>query len=494
MKKKSRKIFDMHVDPLVQATLFKYDISKSHKYDWKPDPGNNRILWNFYRDFLFDPQQSPMFNHVDVPRMINDENSQMAYQAAGFGVVQPKLRYFGFDSESDGQNYDLNEYGSFEDDISLLEETLHNSLVHSQFEDYWMTLRENKNLKALEDMVQEQLDSFDLLLIKAKDKVYQLREPEDLVKEENSDKLGIFLTLEGAHCLDEIHFSKKRKHLRDEKEYLDKLEKVCNRYHIRYITLHHFVHNALGNCSLNPLRGPKYQKRANKVGLKDLGISFVKKMHDLGIIVDVSHTCTQAIKDIFDCQKAYIDANKVNILAGSEVGKNIPIIASHAASRTAYEELINEGNKTKSDLSYREELWKWRGLADESIKYIAQTGGVIGVTVCPKHLRGSNEGTVEDWAYHCHTICNIIESIGPEYEGKGKDFLAIGTDFDGWIPSLPDTMKDCRDLDKCIEALNASKYNRTFNEDDIAALCSGNFVRAWTKVRNARTMTNKTLI
>ena len=43
-------IFDMHIDPLVQATLFGYEIEKEHSLDWKPEFWKNRWAWVLFRE------------------------------------------------------------------------------------------------------------------------------------------------------------------------------------------------------------------------------------------------------------------------------------------------------------------------------------------------------------------------------------------------------------------------------------------------------------
>lgn len=122
----------------------------------------------------------------------------------------------------------------------------------------------------------------------------------------------------------------------------------------------------------------------NAKGLKPFGIEGIQYMQELGITVDVSHLNDAGISDVLKYSKK-------------------PVVASHSNART----LANHP----------------RNLIDAHIKGIAQSGGVIGVCISPRFLRGydDNDSTIDD----------MIRHLDYFYDVGGEDVLAIGTDFDG---------------------------------------------------------------
>jgi len=123
--------------------------------------------------------------------------------------------------------------------------------------------------------------------------------------------------------------------------------------------------------------------KINQKGLKPFGIEAIQYMEELGMLVDVSHLNDGGIADVLTYAKK-------------------PVLATHSNAR-------NIANHP-------------RNLIDEHIKGIAESGGLIGLCISPRFLRGSgNESTIEDMIRHLDYILDV----------GGEDVLAIGTDFDG---------------------------------------------------------------
>ena len=118
-------------------------------------------------------------------------------------------------------------------------------------------------------------------------------------------------------------------------------------------------------------------------GLKPFGIQVVEKMNELGMIIDVSHLSDGGFWDVL------------------KYSKN-PVVASHSNARS----LCNHP----------------RNLSDEMIKALAEKGGVAGVNLYPYFILPSGKITVE----------NVVDHIEYMYRKGGEDFVAIGTDFDGF--------------------------------------------------------------
>lgn len=129
-------------------------------------------------------------------------------------------------------------------------------------------------------------------------------------------------------------------------------------------------------------------------GLTKLGYLAIKKMNELGILVDVSHLNEEGFWDI-------IKANK-----------NLTI-ASHSNARA----LFNHP----------------RNLTDEQIKAIANSGGVIGVNSYFSKVDENNPGMVRTKDDETETIHDVIKHIEYMVGLVGYDHVALGLDFNMYL-------------------------------------------------------------
>lgn len=121
-------------------------------------------------------------------------------------------------------------------------------------------------------------------------------------------------------------------------------------------------------------------------GLTDFGITYIKEMERLGIIIDVSHLG---------------DAGFYDVLKNTTK----PFVASHSNARS----VCGVG----------------RNMSDDMIKELAKRNGVMGINFCGDFLKPSKEGgmrsCIEDMIKHILYIKNLV----------GIDHVGLGTDFDG---------------------------------------------------------------
>jgi membrane dipeptidase len=169
---------------------------------------------------------------------------------------------------------------------------------------------------------------------------------------------------------------------------------------------------------------------ANQGPLTDLGRELLAVMADLGIILDVSHLA----------EEAFFEA------VGRFEGR---IIASHANPRA-----LVPGN---------------RHLSDEMIRRLVERDGVIGIVPCNFFLRpqdSSKEVTVVDVAAAIDHVCQVVGDAA---------HVGLGSDFDGGFgaENTPQEMDTVADLVRVGPALGEMGYD----EDDIAAILSGNWLR-----------------
>lgn len=243
---------------------------------------------------------------------------------------------------------------------------------------------------------------------------------------------------------------------------LDNLSFYLNKG-IRYITLTHYKNNLICDSANDSVRTWN--------GLSDFGKKVIKRMNQLGIMIDVSHISDSSFYDIIKITKA-------------------PVIASHSACR-----YFTPGFE--------------RNISDEMIIEIARIGGVVQIPFADFFLRedankkfhqneaeideyiaknkinGTKEArdfetqfwkdnpipksSVKDVADH---IDHIVRLVGVDYVGIGSDFNGVREDF------LTKGLEDCSKYPNLIYELLTRKYS----EQDIKKIMGKNIIRVWKEV------------
>jgi membrane dipeptidase len=249
-------------------------------------------------------------------------------------------------------------------------------------------------------------DAFDEVCARCADIVAPARTPDEFRQAAASGRIAAVLGVEGGHALEGR---------------VENLDRFCERG-VRVLTVTWCNSNELGDSSSDE------SKPYN--GLSQFGRQAVRRMNELGMIIDVSHSADKTVFDILDASAA-------------------PVIASHS------------GVRARRDFN--------RNLTDEEIRAIAAHGGVIGVVFLPYFLREpEDKATIED-VIDC--IDHICQLVGPNHVGLGSDFDGFG----GALPGLEDVTK--------MGAIRVGLRRRGYAEDDIAKITGLNFLRVWDRVQ-----------
>ena len=236
---------------------------------------------------------------------------------------------------------------------------------------------------------------------------------------------------------------------------------------IRYITLTHGQPNAIADSS--------YDINRPNEGLSDFGVEVVRKMNDLGIMVDISHVSDDAFWDVM----ALTD---------------VPVIASHSSARH-----FTEGFE--------------RNMSDDMIKRLGEENGVIMINYGSSFLtndyqewtsrlraagaswvkaEGIDEPTDEQRdAFQAGymaaspkpyaTVEDVLDHIDHVVDIAGIDSVGLGSDFDGVGDSLPVNLKDASMMPRLVQGL----IDRGYSDEDIKKILSGNALRVWGAVEAA---------
>jgi microsomal dipeptidase-like Zn-dependent dipeptidase len=166
-------------------------------------------------------------------------------------------------------------------------------------------------------------------------------------------------------------------------------------------------------------------------GVSPFGKEVIKRMNDLGILVDLSHTS----------EKTFYDAIELS---------RVPVVCSHSSSRALCDHP--------------------RNLTDDQLKRIAEKGGVVQVCLYKGFIsKDSDKANIHEAIKH---INHLVEIMGIEHVGIGSDF-----DGDGGIPG-------CQSSNELIN-ITMELLKSGYAEEDIAKIWGGNFMRVMRQAQAA---------
>lgn len=177
-------------------------------------------------------------------------------------------------------------------------------------------------------------------------------------------------------------------------------------------------------------------------GLTNFGVSVIKELNRLHMVIDLSHLTRRGFFDAIEASDG-------------------PVIISHSNASAVY--------KSR------------RTIEDDLIKAIAERRGLVGILAIGRNVKAEG-ATVEDLVDHLEYMVNLV---GVDYIGLGLDF----TKYDG-----PRTLKDrhhpkkeltpikdfeeIEDLPKLVEALQ----RRGFKDGEIKKVLGENYLRVLREV------------
>ena len=241
----------------------------------------------------------------------------------------------------------------------------------------------------------------------AKEEIDRCNQADRKIKQQNTCFLNPVLTVEEGGVLG------------------GKTERIDELYEegVRLMTLTWNYENCIGSPN-------SANRKVMRKGLKPFGIETVRRMNELGMIVDVSHLSDGGF---YDCVKY----------------SEFPIVASHSNARSL--------------------CLHPRNLTDEMLRLLGNKGGVAGVNFYSAFLR--KEGRAE--------ISDIVKHILYMIDKAGEDAVALGTDFDGFSKeALPGEIRDVEDMWNLWERLERAGLTGR----QIEKFASGNILRVMNDV------------
>jgi len=238
---------------------------------------------------------------------------------------------------------------------------------------------------------------------------------------------------------------------------LENLEYLYSRG-MRYLTLTWNNSNQIGSSARDETQ------KGIKGGLTDFGKQVVRKMDELGMMIDISHVGEQTFWDVV------------------ALSKN-PIIASHSCVYNLYPH--------------------YRNLKDEQIRAIAKSGGVVFINFYTLFLEGReaanslyrnafkdfdesdlikfNEQRMEfitnNPVESGTSVDKLIEHIDYIVKLVGIDYVGLGSDFDGQV-TTPNELYDV----SCYPIITKKLWDLGYSQEDIRKILGANFLRVFRQV------------
>jgi len=235
---------------------------------------------------------------------------------------------------------------------------------------------------------------------------------------------------------------------------------------VRYVTLCHSSNNDLCDSSTDSLEHG---------GLSPLGEEVVRKMNDLGMLVDISHASDNTFDDVIGLSRA-------------------PIIASHSCARALCDNP--------------------RNLSDEMLLKLKENGGVIQLCILSAYVKtpapnpqrdsaraavrekhgnyyemqddSAREAFLADWyavnreyPEELVTVSDAVDHIDHIVDFIGIDHVGIGTDFDGG-----GGLADCFDVSQ-MGNITLELVRRGYTASEIKKIWGGNLTRVFKEVEAA---------
>ncbi|MEM9438846.1 MAG: membrane dipeptidase [Pseudomonadota bacterium] len=192
---------------------------------------------------------------------------------------------------------------------------------------------------------------------------------------------------------------------------------------------------------------------ANDPGITRMGREVIKEMNRVGMVIDMSHSADRSTLEAIEMSER-------------------PIAITHANPASWHPALRNK--------------------SDQVLKVLAQSGGMLGFSIYPHHLKNGSHCTLENF---CEMVSRAVDLMGPEHLGIGTDLCqhqpdsivtwmrngrwtktvdyGEGSKDAAGFPAMPSWFRDNRDFDAieaCLRAVGLS-------DDDVAGIMGENWLR-----------------
>jgi len=293
----------------------------------------------------------------------------------------------------------------------------------------------------------QEIDSLDSIVKRNSDKMILAKTYRDVMRGIKEKKLVALIGVEGGHMIESD---------------MNKLDALYNRG-MRYMTL---TWNNSTDWSTSARDETQKSDKLGHKGLTDFGRQIVKRMNELGILVDLSHTGEQTFYDALAVTGKPVLLSHSSVYNICPVFRNVKDEQIKAVAKNGGVICINfnAGFVGKEFSEMEMTLEKNSKQMEDSLKAIYNDS----VTV----HRKSEEAIAAKLNPYRPGLAQLIDHIDYIIKMVGDDYVGIGSDFDG-VTSLPMQMDDVT----CYPLITKELIKRGYTKKSIRKILGGNVLR-----------------
>ena len=283
-----------------------------------------------------------------------------------------------------------------------------------------------EQIELVQHMIQRYPDTFELAL-----------STDDIERVHKEGKIASLIGVEGGHCIQES------------------LQALAKLYDLgaRYMTLTH-------TDSLN--WADSATDEAKNGGLTPFGEDVVRKMNDLGMLVDLSHVSPDTMNDVLDVSAVPVIFSHSSARAVADHPRNVP---DQVLERIRTQDGVVMVNFYSGFIVPESTKVCLEGmLYEQSLRRGEDTASIDAKMVQWRATHPYPRGTIHDLLDH---IDHIAQVAGPEHVG-------IGSDFDG-VSVLPEQLEDV----SCYPTITQGLIDRGYTDEQIQGILGGNLMRVF---------------
>lgn len=294
----------------------------------------------------------------------------------------------------------------------------------------------------------EQIDSLQVLTLRNYERMSLVTDYRGVKKSVRKNRLAALIGVEGGHMIE------------------NDMAKLNSLYEqgMRYLTLTWNNSNEWASSAMDETNNP--EKLTHK-GLTDFGKQVVRRMNELGIIVDLSHTGEQTFYDAIATSSKPVMLSHSSVWAICPVFRNVKDEQIRAVAKNGgvicinfYSGFISREYDQKADALNGE---RRRSFTD-SLKALSTDSATIRKLWREYYAREMNNARP--------TLAQMVDHIDYIVRLVGDNYVGLGSDFDG-VSSLPVGLEDVTTYPKITEELLRRGYSRK----SIRKILGGNVLR-----------------
>jgi membrane dipeptidase len=318
--------------------------------------------------------------------------------------------------------------------------------VGAQFWSVWVPVEAGYRGEALATTL-EQIDLVKKMVAHYPDTFEMAYTADDVDRIHGEGKIASLIGVEGGHCIEES---------------LAVLEKLYN-LGARYMTLTHTDSLSWADSATD---------KARNGGLTPFGEQVVRKMNELGMLVDLSHVSADTMRDALDVATSPVMFSHSSAYAVAEHPRNVPDDVLKRIKEKDGVVMVNffsgyvvpEAVRTVAEEMDLERKWRQVDkLSDDEVSKQVKRW---------KAKHPYPRGSIHDVLDHIDHIAKVA----------GVEHVGIGSDYDG-VSVLPKQLDDVSYFPYITQGL----LDRGYTEEQIQGILGGNVMRVFREVEKAAT-------